>query len=766
VSNVEEGGAARFVGARARRKEDPRLLTGQGEYVADIAVRGLCHAAFARSPYAKAAIDGFELDAARAAPGVRAVLTGAELSEGLALPGGWRGSLLPTRYVSYVGEPVAMVIADTRAAAEDAVELVEVAYTPERAVTELEEAITDAVIIHPGDTSNLFGPQATEGLEEIDEYLATLPHRFTERISQHRYVQSPMETRGVAARWQGATGLLTVWISTQGPHPAVTHFASVLQLAQNQVRVIAGDVGGAFGQKIAVSREETAVPVAARLIDRPVRWIEDRYENLAAGPQARRDIADVTVATDDEGHILAMKVEHYQDCGAYGGAGGGNLVPMVPGPYRVPRVAARSTAVRTNTSSRAAYRGPWMMETVLRETMMDIVARGLGLDPLEIRRRNVIHRDELPYRSATGMNYDLITAEETMERAVELLDYEQFRRAQAEARAEGRYLGVGISVFVEPTAMGARRVSDGVSIRIDSGGKVLVSVGGGSQGHSVETTICQIVADQLGVDLNDVGIVIGDTAATPFGATTGGSRNAVSGGNSALKAASDLRGKVLEIAGHALEASPDDLEIEHGVVSVKGAPLHSKTLSEIAALAASSANLPEGMQPGLESVGRFTPSAGHTFSNATHVALCEVNPETGKVAVRRFIVSEDCGVMINPNVVEGQIAGGVIQGIGGVLYEQFVYDETGNPLTTTYLDYLIPTSTEVPEIEYDHLETPAPTNPGGFKGLGEGGAIGAPAAIINAVADALSPFGVKITAQPLTPPAVLELIESSRTVPA
>jgi carbon-monoxide dehydrogenase large subunit len=240
----------------------------------------------------------------------------------------------------------------------------------------------------------------------------------------------------------------------------------------------------------------------------------------------------------------------------------------------------------------------------------------------------------------------------------------------------------------------------------------------------------------------------------------------VSGGNSALKGARDLRGKVLEIAGHALEASPDDLEIEHGVVSVKGAPLHSKTLGEIAGLAASSANLPEGMQPGLEIVGRFTPSAGHTFSNATHVALCEVNPESGKVTVRRFIVSEDCGVMINPNVVEGQIAGGVIQGIGGVLYEQFVYDESGNPLTTTYLDYLIPTSTEVPEIEYDHVETPAPTNPGGFKGLGEGGAIGAPAAIINAVADALSPFGVNITAQPLTPPAVLELIASSRTVPA
>ena len=307
--------------------------------------------------------------------------------------------------------------------------------------------------------------------------------------------------------------------------------------------------------------------------------------------------------------------------------------------------------------------------------------------------------------------------------------------------------------------MGARRLSDGAAIRIDTSGKVLVSVGSGSQGHSVETTICQIVADELGVDISDVNIVIGDTAATPFGATTGGSRNAVSGGNSAIKAAADLREKILEIAANELEASAEDLEIVKGVVSVRGAPVVSRTLAEIAQLATASSTLPAGMQPGLESLGRFTTSTGYTFSNATHIALCEVDIETGKTAVRRFIVSEDCGTMINPNVVEGQIAGGVIQGIGGVLYEHFDYDASGNPLTSTYLDYLIPTATEVPEIEYDHLETPAPTNPGGFKGMGEGGAIGAPAAIVNAVADALSPFGVTITRQPLTPPAVLALLE-------
>ena len=571
-----------------------------------------------------------------------------------------------------------------------------------------------------------------------------------------------METRGVVADWHSADSTMTIWISTQGPHPAVNHFANILQLPPASVRVLAEDVGGAFGQKIAITREETSIAVASRLLGRPVQWIEDRYENLVAAPHARREFVDVSVGTTEDGIILAMKVDQFQDCGAYGGSGGGNFVKMIPGPYRVPTVEVRSTSVRTNTSSRSAYRGPWMMETLLRETILDIIARDLGIDPLEMRRRNILHRSDLPYVTGTDMTYDLITSEETMERAVASLGYEDFRAEQAAAREEGRYLGVGLTVFVEPSAMGARLLSDGAAIRIDTTGKVLVSMGSGSQGHSVETTICQIVADELGVDIADVSIVLGDTAATPFGATTGGSRNAVSGGNSAAKGASDLRQKVLEIAAHELEASPEDLEIQKGVISVKGAPVMSRTLAQIAQRAQASKDLPAGMSPGLEVVGRYTTTTGYTYSNAAHVAVCEVDVITGRVTVKRFIVSEDCGVMINPNVVEGQIAGGVIQGIGGVLYEHFVYDADGNPLTTTYLDYLIPTSTDVPVIEYDHLETPAPTNPGGFKGMGEGGAIGAPSAIINAVFDALAPFGVKITRQPLTPPAILELLEAAK----
>jgi len=761
VTNVDTAEAARFVGARERRKEDPRLLSGQGHYVGDVNLPRMGHVAFVRSPYPRARIDSIDISEAKKAAGVHGVLVAEDLNVGLKLPPPWRGSILAAKYVSYAGEPIVMVVADSRAAAEDAAELVEVTYTAEQAVVDLEEAVAGEIMAHPGDETNLFDQTTSPGYATVDEILATAPRLFTERIEQHRYVHSPMETRGVVADWHSANSTMTIWISTQGPHPAVNHFSNVLQLPPASVRVLAEDVGGAFGQKIAVSREETSIAAASRVLARPVQWIEDRYENLVAAPHARREYVDVSVATSEDGIVLAMKVDQYQDCGAFGGSGGGNFVKMIPGPYKIPTVEVRSTSVRTNTSSRTAYRGPWMMETLLRETMMDIVARGLDIDPLEIRRRNILHRSELPYVTATEMTYDLITSEETMERAVAILDYEQFRRDQATARSEGRYLGVGLSVFVEPSAMGARMLSDGAAIRIDTTGKVLVSMGSGSQGHSVETTICQIVADELGVDINDVSIIIGDTAATPFGATTGGSRNAVSGGNSAAKGAQDLRQKVLEIAAHELEASPEDLEIQKGVVSVKGAPVMSRTLAEIAQRAQASKDLPEGMSPGLEVVGRYTTTTGQTFSNASHVAVCEVDVTTGKVTVKRFIVSEDCGVMINPNVVEGQIAGGVIQGIGGVLYEHFVYDGNGNPLTTTYLDYLIPTSTEVPMIEYDHLETPAPTNPGGFKGMGEGGAIGAPSAIINAVYDALSPFDVKITRQPLTPPAILRLIATA-----
>jgi aerobic carbon-monoxide dehydrogenase large subunit len=758
LTEIERDLPARLIGARTTRKEDPRLLTGQGSYVDDVPLPGIGHVVYVRSPYPSARIESIDVTLAKEAPGVYAVLTGEELNVDIELLPIWNGSILPITDVSYVGEPIVMVVASSRAKAEDAAELVEVGYTPRPHVVDLEEAIRDTALVHPGDETNVFGRSETID-PDVDVILATAPYVFTETLQQHRYVHSPMETRGVLARWQSGPRRMTVWMSTQGPHPAAAHFSRMLRLPQSSVHVVAADVGGAFGQKIAVTREESAVAVAARLLGRPVKWIEDRNENLIAGPHARREMANVSVATDQDGTILAIKVDHYQDCGAFGGAGIRLFEQMMPGPYRIPHLAIRSAAVHTNTSSRAAYRGPWMMESVIREVMVDIVARGLSIDPIDVRRRNLIHQSDLPHQTVTGHTYDVLTADQALERVIAILDYQSFREEQTQARAEGRYLGVGISLFVEPTAMNGHMQSEGIAVRIDASGQVFVSAGSGSQGHSLETTICQIVADQLGIDFTEVNIVLGDTDATPLGGLTAGSRSAVGGGNSAMRAAIDLRAKVLQIAAHELEASVDDLEIAHGVVSVRGTPQASRTFAQIAATAASSINLPDGMSPGLETIGRFTtPTSQPTFSNAAHAAVCEVDIETGMVALKRFIVSEDCGVIINPNVVEGQIAGGVAQGIGGVLYEHFVYDSSGNPITSTYLDYLIPTSAEIPMLEYDHIETRATTNPGGFKGMGEGGAIGAPAAVINAVADALSPFGVKVTSQPLTPPIILELL--------
>ena len=387
------------------------------------------------------------------------------------------------------------------------------------------------------------------------------------------------------------------------------------------------------------------------------------------------------------------------------------------------------------------------------------MARRLGIDPVEMRRRNLLHDDDLPYANAMGLTYDLVTPDETLEQALQIVDYEDFRRQQSAARGQGRYLGIGVSVYIEPSAVTASTVPGEAIVRIDRQGAVEVLLGTYSQGHSMETTMAQVVAEHLGVDIGLVTIVQGDTERTPYGPPTGGSRNAVSGGGAAREAALAIRSRVIEEAAAAMEAAPEDLELRDGIVSVRGTPTRSISLAEVAAFV-HDRPAPDHAHP-LEVAVEFKAQARCTYSNATHVATCEVDVHTGRVSLLRFVVSEDCGVMINPKVVEGQIAGGVVQGVGGVLLENFQYDAAGNPLTTTYLDYLLPTATEVPLIEYGHIVSRS-GDPGGFKGMGEGGAIGAPAAVINAVADALSPFGTTITTQPLTPPVVLGLINMSR----
>jgi carbon-monoxide dehydrogenase large subunit len=769
--------AGRFVGQSVKRKEDARLVTGHGRYVDDVTVPGLLHCAFLRSDLARARITHLDVAAARALDGVHAVLTAADLKQQLKgdmvptmLADGDRGAGAPLRPladgdVRFVGDPIALVVADTRYVAEDAVDLIDVEYEPLPAVVDFEAAADDTDnIVHPELGSNVAATMAVPN-PELDSILESAAHVVTETFWQHRATPTPMETRGIVASWDRFGQRLQVWMSSQNPHEVKLVCSRILGIPANQVRVTQEDVGGGFGQKFFMPREEMTIVLAAHLLGRPIKWIEDRRENLIASNHARVDKGTVTMAVDAEGTILGAKLEHLEDAGAYpvGGPSIGAFVGMLlPGPYRMGAVSWSSTAVWTNTCGRGAYRGPWMFETVVREQMMDVVARAIGMDPVEFRRRNVVHRAELPTTSSTGLPYDHMSPEETLEQAVELIGYDDFRAVQAAAREEGRYLGLGVGLYVEPqTGMGPLGVEAAV-VRVDVNGTVNVHVGSGSHGQSLETTVAQVVAEHLGVHVDDVIVHQGDTDASPFGGGTGGSRSAGILSTAAAQASTEVRDKALLIGAHLLEAAPEDLELVDGAISVKGTPAKSVGLAQVAATAYMNTDaLPPGIEPGLEVVSRFK-APPLMWSNACHVCTCEVDIQTGKVMLGRYVVSEDCGVMINPMVVEGQVAGGVAQGVGGVLFEHAVYDDEGNPLATTFLDYLLPTAAEVPTIEYGHIETPAFT-PGGHKGMGEGGAIGSVPAVFNAVADALAPLGVHLQRQPLTPSALLDAID---TVPA
>jgi carbon-monoxide dehydrogenase large subunit len=770
--------STRFLGKRIARKEDARFLSGHGLFVDDVPMPGALHVAFARSDVARGTILSIDTSAAEAMPGVVAVLTGADLNhlvkdhlvddervQDHAAHRPYR--LFAHGDVRYVGEAVAMVIADSRYRAEDAVDAVAIDIEPLPPLLDMDHALDDdAPIVHAEVGSNLYNNIPSAPKPELDEIFATAPVVLTETFRQHRHATVPMEPRAVLASWDPFGEDLRIWISTQGPHGVRSFFARMLELNDSQIHVVMPDVGGSFGLKMFPSPEECAVVLATHRLGRPVRWTQDRRENLMADQHCREDVATVTMAADEDGHILGTKVEFVEGGGAFVMSGGSAAVlgtMIFTGPYRIPVVSASARCVHTNTQGRGGYRGPWMFETVAREQMIDCLAAKLGMDPLELRRRNVIGDDEMPYAMPTGFVFDQMTAAANLEQAAEMVGYEAFRDQQRAWREEGRLVGIGVSLFPEPTGMAFAWMStDSAIVRISQNGSADVFTTAASHGQSLETTIAQVVADELGLDIADVRVRQGDTDASPLGPGTGGSRSAVVAGTAALQAAQEVRGKIIAIAAHLLEASPDDLEIVDGRVQVVGTPSQGMTVADVSKTAyAQPARMPAGMELGLEAQSRFTPSGFCTWANACHICVCEVDRDTGEVRILRYIVSEDCGVMINPNVVEGQIAGGVVQGIGGVLYEHLPYDDAGNPLATTFVDYLLPTATEVPEIEYGHVETHAPTNPGGHKGLGEGGAIGAPPAVINAIADALAPLGVQVRNQPLGPADVVALIEAA-----
>ncbi|MGO9103619.1 MAG: xanthine dehydrogenase family protein molybdopterin-binding subunit [Mycobacterium sp.] len=767
--------AGRYAGARFPRVEDARLLTGHGTFVDDVTRPGMLHACFVRSPFARAHINGIDTSAALALPGVHAVFTAADLNPdvkevwhavvGKDVPDTPRPPLAEGE-AKFVGDPVALVVAESRYIAEDATELVDVDYEPLPAIADFTKAVGSDVVVHDAYPDNVAGGMA--GAPPDEETFASAAYVVEENVYQQIYAPVPIETRGLVVEWEAASGELTMWASTQIPHELRAFCARLLDIPAQRVRVIMRDTGGGFGQKVVPMREDMCIMLAARKVPAALKWIEDRRENLMSAGQARHVNGNARMAFAGDGNILAADIDFVQDIGAYPTPypvlTTAAIGMLFPGPYRVPKASFNYKTVFSNTAGLAAYRGPWQYETLAREILLDIAARKMGIDPVELRRRNILRGDEMPYVNPNGMPYDHVAPADTFEQAVKIVDHEGFRKEQQEALAEGRYLGLGFSAYVEPTAGAVGNLAtEGATIRMESTGKINVYVNGGSTGNSIETTVVQLTADVLGADIDDVATIQGDTAVTPYGAGAQGSRSGPMTAGAVNEAGTMLRKQIVAIAAHYLGAEESQIELAGSRASVREDSSKSVSFADLAYRAYyEPQHLPPGMSASLEATARFTSQAPFIWANATHACTCEVDVQTGHVTLTRYTVSEDVGPMINPNVVEGQIAGGTVQGIGGALLENFVYDDDGNPLSSTFVDYLLPTATEVPPIEFGHVEIPGP-GVGGYKGVGEGGAIGSTPAVINAINDALAPLGVTLTRLPASPAAIVDLIEQAAT---
>jgi len=772
--------AERYTGASIKRSEDPRILTGTGRYVDDIKLPGMLHAAFVRSPLAHARVLSVDVSAARALPGVVAVLTGADL-EAMTVPGpdtlmalmGWQGpspefTLLATDKVRLVGDPVAVVIAESRYLAEDGCELVEVEYDDLPAVVNAAFALDPSsppLFANLGD--NIARRHSRSESGDVSGTLANADRVIDFHIDVHRHQNVPMEGRGCVASYDADQGVMTFYAATQGVHVSRMAVASRLGLEPGKVHVLAGDIGGSFGLKIGASREELAVAAASRLLGRPVKWVEDRGENLTVSGQAREESFDVRAAISNDGDLLGLDVKMVIDTGSYPGMG--VMVPdilqgMLPGPYKLRALGFESTAAITNKAPYVAYRGPWASETFVRERVLNLIAKDLGLDPVEIRLRNFAPRTDPPAMMVTGRPLAGVTSKESLERVAQLVDFPAFRRRQAEARAQGRYLGLGMATFIE-AAPGPRSAepdaalgNESMRLRLTEDGIVELFTGQMPHGQSHQTTLAQIAADEFGVPFEQVRVVVGDSDVVPFG-LTGGSRSATMTGGVTLHGARELKAKVLDFAAHLMEVSAQDLLITDGNVWVRGDPASAVAVSEVAQRAASGP-FGDDVDAKLEVEATYDGGEGG-WSGGTHCAIVEVDVETGIVKVERYVAAEDCGALINPAVVEGQIRGGIAQGIGAVLLERSAYAEDGTFQSATFMDYLMPTACDVPRIEIQHLETVPLDAHVNFRGVGEGGMIVAPPTVVNAIEDALSPFGVRIYEQHLPPARILELIAAA-----
>jgi len=770
----------KWFGTPVKRTEDPALLTGRGHYVDDIRLAGTLHACFVRSPHAHAKIHGIDSTAARALPGVHLVLTHADLPEPaqnpftLLVPNPAISQLfmpwaLTRDEVCYVGEPIAMVVADTRHIAEDAAALVEVEYETLPAASDCLAAIDPAAPrAHHGSPNNI-AARIPFSHGDNDAAFAKAAHIFKESLHTHRGGPFFMECRGLVATYDATIDAFTVYISSQSSHRIKRSFLDALDLNDNQLRVITPDVGGGFGPKGALYPEYPCVAVAAQKLGRPVKWIEDRRENFVATHQERDEYWDVEIAVDKDAKILGLRGRMVHDEGAY--LPWGLTVPWiaattVPGPYVIPSFKMEVLVAFTNKISTTPVRGAGRPAGVfVMERLMDRVARELNLDPAEVRRRNFVRPDMMPYkvgivfRDGRPVTYDSGDYPTCQATALGAADYDGFASRQREARKSGRYLGIGMSNAVEATGLGPY---EGATVRVSTTGKIALFTGATPHGQSHKTILAQIAADQLGADYEDITVVTGDTATIAFGMGTFAARTAVNAGSSAHLAAIEVAKKLKLLAADMMAVKPDEIELRDGFAYVRNAPEKRKHFRELAFKAAGmpGVSMAGGLTPGIEHTAYFTPDQS-TYSNGTHVAEVEVDVETGEVKILRYIVMHDCGNVINPMVVKGQVEGGLAHGVGNALFERMIYDDNAQPVNVNFGEYLLPGSTDVPRVELHHMETPSPLNPIGVKGAGEGGTIPAIAAIIAAVENALSPFKVKISEAPISPSRLVELIRAA-----
>lgn len=778
---------AKLVGEAVRRQEDIRFVRGQGNYTADVTLPHQAYATFLRSPHAHAKIVAIDVTDAEQLPGIIKIYTGADLHGTIgSIPTAWippeselkqvSHPVLAHDRVRYVGDAVAMVIAENTAVAQQALDLINVQYQPLPAVVDARAAIKgDAPLLHDDAPDNLalhwkVGTDTDAVFSQADVVVR-------QEFRQQRLIPNPMEPRAAIAQYSSATGDLTMWITTQNPHIHRLLLSGVLGVAEHRLRVIAIDVGGGFGSKIACYPDEALVGYAARDLQRPVKWVESRSEHFLTTTHGRDHVQEIELAGTRDGVIQGIRVKAYANMGAYLSTAAPGVPTIlfgliVNGAYRIPAASTEVYGVFTNTTPTDAYRGAGRPEaTYLIERMVDLYARRIDRDPVAVRRLNLLRSDEFPFVNPFGLEYDSGNYHEALDKALSMADYEEFRRFQASERSKGKYVGIGLSTYVEMCGLGPSEVAGAVgfqgglwesaTVRVHPTGKVTVFTGASPHGQGEETTFSQLVAERLGIAMEDVEVVHGDTARISMGWGTYGSRTTVVGGAALSIAVGRVIEKAQTIAAHMLEVLPEDLVFEDGSFHPEGDLDKAVKFSDVTTQAYLAWNLPKGIEPALEASAFYDPS-NFTYPFGTHIAMVRIDPETGQVELTRYVAVDDCGPLINPMIVEGQVHGGIVQGVGQALYEGAVYDSEGQLLTGSFMDYAMPRARFFPEFETAHTVTPSPHNPIGVKGVGETGTIASTPAVVNAVMDALEPLGITHLDMPLTPERIWEAINQAR----